>query len=201
MNTDSWVKSVQLRSSLAQDVAANQSPQPPSNPAYKTTSHTHAHTCHCVSRLNNHFAWYFLSHSLFSILSSPFQFHWKYVLCSLLQNTDTGCCFAYWQLWLGVILSWRMSSLNHLFQELTHSVLYFSYFSPSLPELNECCQLELLSPKKVETKKKRVEPVISSKWKICGGSWENTLERIIKVTESTQEDFLRITVYFLLHKL
>lgn len=128
MNTDSWVKSVLIRSSLAQDVAANQAPQPPANPAYKTTPHTltHAHTPPKQS-----LCLIFFSQLLFSIRSTPIQSQWKYVLCSLLQNTDIGCCFAYWQLWLGTILSRHMSSLNHLFQKLTHSMLLIQgFFSP-----------------------------------------------------------------------
>lgn len=48
--------------------------------------------------------------------------------------------------------------------------------------------------------KKRVEPVASSEWETAGGSGENTLGGIIKVTKSTREDFLKITPHFLLRK-
>lgn len=83
MNTDGRGEMLQLRSSLAQGAAANQSPPASVQPSMQT------HKCH--DGPNNHSASHFLLKLLFSAHSSPTPFQWKHVLPILLQETDAPC--------------------------------------------------------------------------------------------------------------
>lgn len=123
-------------------------------------------------------------------------------ICALQLITE----YKYW-MWVCILttLAWYYSFLAHVI--IKSFILRYNTFSSVFQGFFQSARiLWVLSTwatlsRKAETKKEKVGTVILSQWESCGGSWENTLDRIIKVTESTQEDFLRITVYFLVHEL